>query len=114
MCVLQAHGNAFTVIGAEKGGRELQPPTRFIPESAAALWNDYTHDMSVGVTYNYDSDPARLAAFVATLARSLSDGQSVAVYHPASRRLWTLDEAVRARLANGSSDFFETTAGGAA
>lgn len=113
MHMLQAHGNAFTVIGAERSGRKLEPPTSFFPESAAALWNDYTHDVSVGVTYNYDTDPTKLAAFVATLASSLSDDRSVAVYHPASRRLWALDEAVRAKLANGSVELFDTTAGGA-
>jgi hypothetical protein len=106
MYVLQAHGNAFTVIGAKKGGRTLQAPTTFLPESAAELWNDHTHDVSVGVTYNYDTDPARLSAFVSKLTASLCHDASVAVYHPASRRLWRLDEAVRARLADGSEAFF--------
>jgi hypothetical protein len=113
MYVLQAHGNAFTVIGAEKGGRTLHPPTVFVPASAAGLWSDYTHDVSVGVTYNYDTDRARLAAFVSTLTASLCDDQSVAIYHPASRRLWKLDEGVRARLAEGSEAFFDSAAGGA-
>jgi hypothetical protein len=36
MCVLQAHGNAFTVIAAERLGRALQPPMNFFPESAKA------------------------------------------------------------------------------
>jgi hypothetical protein len=112
MYVLQAHGNAFSVIGSERTGRTLQPPLTFVPDSAAALWADYSHDVSVGVTYNYDTDSARLAAFVATLAGSLCDEQSIAVYHPASRRLWSLDEVVRERLASGSEAFFCTAAGG--
>ncbi len=107
MYVLQAHGNAFTVIGTEKAGRTLPPPATFLPESAAGLWSDYSHDVSIGVTYNYDTDAQRLAAFVATLSASLCDNRSIAIYHPESRRLWKLDANVRAQLAKGDSAFFD-------
>jgi hypothetical protein len=106
MYVLQAHGNAFTVIATRKRGRELAPPTKFFPESATALWDEHTDDVSVGIAYAYDTDPARLAAFVSTLTASLCDDQSIAVYHPESRRLWKLDEATRKSLAEGSRAFF--------
>lgn len=111
MCVLQARGNAFTVICTKKGGRTLERPMVFRPESAVGLWSDYTHDISVGVAYNYDTDPARLAAFVSTLTAALCDDQSIAIYHPASHRLWKLDESVRTMLADGSLAFFDATVG---
>jgi hypothetical protein len=82
-----------------------------LPESASGLWIDYTYDVSVGLAYNYDTDPARLAALVSMLTASLCDDQSIAVYHLASRRLWKLDETVRARLAEGSDLFFNPMAG---
>ncbi|MCB0059156.1 MAG: hypothetical protein KDE45_19090 [Caldilineaceae bacterium] len=109
MYVLEAHGNAFMVTVSERANRWLEPPTEFLPECAAGLWNDFTHDVSVGLVHDYDTDPKKLAAFVSTLTASLCDDRSIAVYHPASRRLWKFDESVRRSLANGSDAFFTAT-----
>lgn len=109
MCVLQAHGNAFTVICTKRGGRTVERPLIFRPASAVGLWAEYTHDISVGVAYNYDTDPARLAAFVSTLTEALCDDQSIAIYHPATHRLWELDESIRTKLRDGSLAFFDPT-----
>lgn len=108
MYVLQAHGNAFALLATAKGGRTLPPPAKFLPDSASEFWHNHTHDLSVGLAYDYDTDPARLAAFVATLTAALCDPQSLAIYHPASRRLWKLDETIRSRLASGSHAFFNS------
>ena len=112
MAILQARGNAFLIFGAERSSRAFEPPTAFLPESAAGLWEDYSHDLSVGVTYNFETDAAGLAAFVSTLTAALCDAHAIAIYHPASRRLWKLDAAVRARLAAGSAEFFDAAGAG--
>src|SRR5262245_56456534 len=62
--VLQAHGNAFLVFETEKGVRELEPPTRAHPESAMAIWPEYSYDLSVDVAYNYEPDMSRLCGYV--------------------------------------------------
>ena len=110
MYVLQAHGNALTIFGSEKGSRTWDPPLMFVSESAAALWGEYTHDLSVGVAYNYDTDQARLGGFVARLTAALCDEHSIALLHPATRRFWTLDRRTVDQLVLSPDPFFDETA----
>lgn len=109
--VLQAHGNAFTIFGSKKGGRTWDPPLTFAPESAAALWGEYTHDLSVGVAHNYDTDQARLGGFVARLTAALCDDHSIAIFHPATRRFWMLDRSTVDQLVGNPDEFFDAPPG---
>jgi hypothetical protein len=111
--ILQVHGNAFTLMPvdiAAAGRRTLDPPETCEPQSAAQLWQTYSHDISIGVAYNYDTRPSKLAAYVATLAAQFCDDHALAIYHPATRRLWAMNDDVRARLAAGTLSFFDPTA----
>ena len=108
--VLQAHGNAFTVAESDKQDHRLDPPTTFFPNSAAQAWTEYSHVTWVGVAYDYDTDPAKLAAYVARLTATLCDDQSIAVYHPATRRLWKLVRNTIDELTRNPMAFFATAA----
>src|SRR5262249_35126360 len=83
--VLQAHGNAFSVFGASKGVRELDPPHR-IDESESSIWSNYSHDVSVSVAHCYDTDPQRLCAYVANLVAELVDQDTLGLLHLGSRQ----------------------------
>jgi hypothetical protein len=104
--VVQAHGNAFMVLQTKKGTRNLKSPQRAIPESAMSIWTEYTHELSVGVVYNYDTDANRLYAFVGNLCAALVDDDTLAVVHVDSGQLWQLDRDVVERLQAAPEAFF--------
>ncbi len=107
MFVMQAHGNAFSLIASQKSDRKLDEPTTFVPPESSSVWKNYSHDLSIGVAHAYDSSPAKLAAYVGTLCARLCDGDSLALIHPASRRLWQLNKGVIEQLQNDPRAFFE-------
>ena len=107
MSVIQAHGNAFLIAGLKREDRKLDSPTVFLPPSASALWEEFTHDLSVGLMHAYDSDPKRLQLFLTRLVAELCDDQSIAIYHPKSRTLWELTPAILELLRDKPGAFFE-------
>lgn len=104
--LLHAHGNAFLVIASDRIKRKLRAPDILHPESAAQLWSEYSHDLSVGVAHDFDTNRANLEAYVASLAVALCDESTIGVFHPFSGQVWRLDEAVLERLATAPEAFF--------
>lgn len=109
--ILHAHGNALAVTSARREDRHLTVPQQFQDEESAGLWNRHSHDLSVGVAYNVDAHPRKLAAYVGKLAAALSDENTLALFHPQTQRLWKLDETTLARLQTDPSPFFVEEAG---
>lgn len=104
--LLQAHGNAFLVIRSDRLKRKLRAPDVFHPESAADLWSEYSHDVSVGVAHDYDTEAGRLQTYVATLAVALCDEHTIGLFHPNSGQVWRIDQAVLDRLTADPGAFF--------
>jgi hypothetical protein len=104
--LLQAHGNAFLVIRSDRLKRKLRAPLVFHPESAADLWSEYSHDVSVGVAHNYETKAGKLQAYVGSLAAALCDEHTIGLFHPNSGQVWRLDRAVLDRLAADPGAFF--------
>ncbi len=104
--LLQAHGNAFLVIRSDRGKRKLRAPEVFHPESAADLWAEYSHDVSVGVANDYDTLAARLQAFVASLTAALCDEHTIGLFHPHSGQVWGMDPDLLDRLRSNPEVFF--------
>jgi hypothetical protein len=104
--ILEAHGNAFLVIRSERGKRQLQTPKVFHPARAADLWSEYSHDVSVGLAHDFDTDRAKLQAYVGSLAAALADELTIGLLHPSSGQVWQLDRAVLERLAANPEEFF--------
>jgi hypothetical protein len=104
--VIQAYGNAFMVIQTQKGVRDLKPPIRLHPETAANIWDHYCHDLSVGVVYNCNNDTTKLSLLVGSLAAALVDADTLGILHPYSGQLWALDRDTINRLKENSEEFF--------
>jgi len=69
-------------------------------------WSEYSHEFSVGLAYNDDTDPSRLSAFVGALAAAMADEQTLGLFHPASGQLWRLDHETLERLRTKPDEFF--------
>jgi hypothetical protein len=104
--VVQAQGNAFLVIETQKGKRELKAPVHAEPDTAIGIWSEYSHELSVGVAYNYDTDVSRLCFFVANLVAALADGETLGLFHLDSGRLWRLEHEIVERLRSEPDWFF--------
>jgi hypothetical protein len=104
--VIHAYGNAFMVLETQKGVRDLKQPTRIYPESAIGIWSDYSHELSVGLAYNFDTDANRLSALVGTLSAALADAETLGILHPDSGQLWRLNQDTINRLTADPEAFF--------
>ena len=74
--------------------------------SAADLWAEYSHDVSVGVAQDYDTLAAKLQAYVASLAAALCDEHTLGLFHPNSGQVWAMDPALLERLQSSPEAFF--------
>jgi hypothetical protein len=76
------------------------------PDTAIGIWSEYSHELSVGVAYNYDTDVSRLCFFVASLVAALADGETLGLFHLDSGRLWRVDHEIVERLRSEPEGFF--------
>jgi hypothetical protein len=104
--VLEAHGNAFLVFQSDRNTRTLDAPREIHPPTAAHLWSEYSDDVSVGVVHNFDTEPAKLQAYVGSLAAALCDESTFGVFHLRSGQLWRLDRDLIETLAAEPAAFF--------
>lgn len=84
----------------------MKPPVRFHPESALGIWSEYTHEVSVGLAYNYDTDMSKICSFVGSLGAALADHGTIGLLHPASGQLWKIERDTVERLKSDPGSFF--------
>jgi hypothetical protein len=96
--VVSAYGNALLVLTSERGVRRIPEPAVCHPVSAREILSTFSHDISVGLMYDYDTDSTKLWALVGSLTVALSDRSTIGLYHLSSRQLWHVDQDVLDRL----------------